>query len=194
MEKEYKPEEYWQERGNRYNIPRSQEKYREISELIYMQVVKYWRIQSVLDVGSGYGRMYKVVKDYVTKSKTPLEYTMCDFVDSFIKQCRKRTGVRPIKWDGKRLPFENEKFDLVASVEVMLHVKNEAIENFIAEHVRVAKRYLYIETVDHGELRTRLSYYCFNHPYRSLFNKFKLEKVFEFREFMDRRVVWLLKK
>lgn len=84
-----------------------------------------------LEVGCGVGQVLGLLKNDNIKS-----YGV-DVSKSSIKKCRdKKLNCRC--YGGKRLPFGNDYFDLIASYNVLEHTNNP--ENFLAEQLRVLKK------------------------------------------------------
>jgi hypothetical protein len=111
------------------------------------------------------------------------------------QKCQQRTGVLPDKWDGSHLPYPDRAFDLVLSVDVLLHIPPADIGHVLAEHVRVSRQWLYIITV--GLVYTPIkATYCFWHDYLKLFGENKL-RVWDARFFPHKqrmRAHWILQK
>ena len=61
----------------------------------------------------------------------------------FLKDICKLENERIFNYDGKNLPFENNKFDLLISQQVLEHVKYDEKENTIKEQSRVMKNNAY---------------------------------------------------
>lgn len=191
----YDPKKLWQDLGKKW-IPHSCTD--ELCNLKNIVSNKIVNDSKILDVGSGNGRIYLYLKnnDVIKYNK----YIMCDFVKSFRKSCQKNTGILPDKWDGKILPYKDDKFDFVISFSVMLHVHPEYIDNFLREHVRVSKKYIFIATWYEGG-HNFVSGGSFEHNYYDLFKKHKLiicdEKIFiapEEKQYSNKRYNWLLSK
>ncbi len=138
---------------------------------------------SVLEVGSGWGRLYIALKPLGLAENV----TLCDFTDHQRKRCLNVTGVRPDAWDGVMLPYGDDSFDLVVSFDVMLHVPPADLARFVAEHVRVTRRWLYVATVRKGD-QDKMAPHCFVHEY-----DFAPMKEVWLAKF-NRRAHWLLEK
>ena len=68
----------------------------------------------------------------------------------------------------QNLKFNDEKFDLVITSNVLLHIPPESIKEAISELVRVSKNYiLCIEYFEKN--KSKKSEHCFLHDYQSLF-------------------------
>lgn len=159
----FNPEAYWQGRGKLYPVGTKKIE----GELAYIE--RWLRINKpscVLEVGSGWGRIFLALRGLVPK------YQMVDFVESMRQGCLQKTGVLPDQWDGQTLPYTDRSFDLVLSVDVLLHVPPEDIDRVFAEHVRVTKRWMYITT--NGAVYRPLARHCFWHDYIRLCSRHKM--------------------
>jgi len=136
---------------------------------------------STLEVGSGWGRLYVALRSLGLAQGV----TLCDFTEHQRKRCLAFTGVEPDAWDGVTLPYEDDSFDLVLSFDVMLHVPPADLAQFVAEHVRVTRRWLYVATVRKG---SDVAAHCFVHEYD--FAPMRTVKLAEF----NRRSHYLLEK
>lgn len=170
----YIPEEYWHARGMNYVAPGEIDESPEVDNLKDLFLEHNLLESKILEVGSGYGRILKELNKMLFIT-IPLDYSMCDFVESMRYKCLRETGKLPEKWDGKELPYNDGEFDLVVSFSVLLHVLPEDIEKVLAEHVRVTNHYIFIATYN-GNLE-KLAPHCFKHDYLFLFEKLKLEVV-----------------
>ena len=183
----YDPEKYWHTRGANYVAPGEDAEQPEVDNLKELAVDN---LVDILEVGSGYGRIYKEL--YPPLSLAATGFTMCDFVESMRYKCLRNTGILPDYWDGVELPYNDNEFDLVISFSVLLHIKPDKIEQALKEHVRVCKKHLFIATYFGG--LDRLAPHCFEHDYKSMFEKMGLkiedEKFFQ----SGLRVNWLLGK
>lgn len=191
----YDPETYWHHRGVNYQGKKAVEV--EIDNL--RSIIKRWEMHAfkILEVGSGWGRIQMAIdpvlqKLYPERQSHGYDYTMCDFVESMRYNCLRQTGKLPDYWDGNELPYNNSEFDLIISFSVLLHVKPGQIEQMLKEHARVCKKYIFIATYFGG--LDRLAPHCFEHDYKSLFEKLDL-KIEDEKFFQNGiRVNWLLSK
>jgi len=162
---QFNPHTYWQKRGANYPATTKKESR---MESLAAWISKY-KPDSILEVGSGWGRVYA----YLKAQETTASYTMVDFVDSMRQGCQDATGILPDEWDGVTLPYDDKSFDLVLSVDVLLHVPPADIGRVFAEHVRVSRQWLYIRTI--GLMYTKIkTEHCFWHDYLKLFGENKL--------------------
>lgn len=165
----YDPKIYWEERGRNFA---HNERIDELQFLESIISLLPYNNASILDIGAGDGRVYNHLKK--TKMIDKCIYKMCDIADSFRIKCFKNTGIMPDKWDGEKLQYENNKFDLAISFSVMLHVPYDKIDAFIKEHIRVSKNLLFIATWYEKNIDYKAEDFCFHHDYYKLFNDNKL--------------------
>lgn len=96
-------------------------------------IVNYMsREASFLDIGCGNGAVLIELQN-----KTSAQVSGCDVCETFVAECRKK-GLKVLLYDGKRLPYEDETFDVVGSFTVFEHVNDP--ESFLNEKLRVLKR------------------------------------------------------
>ena len=185
---DYDPKTYWEERGKDYSV--SVDTSDELRNLAKLRLLHGRYMDSVLEMGSGYGRIYSYLNAQGLLEDS--DYSMCDISESMIKECYKRTGIHPLLWDGKTLPYENNKFDWLISFSVLLHVPPSDLKDHFAECLRVCKKYLYIATYN-GPAK-RLAKHNFAHDYQELFSALDV-KILNEKTFRNGlRVNWLLKK
>jgi ubiquinone/menaquinone biosynthesis C-methylase UbiE len=98
-----------------------------ISELIPEDVL------SVLDVGAGTGEMAQAVNSFRS------ELTVSG-VDVYI---RPKTFIPIVKYDGNVLPFDDDSFDAVMTVDVLHHCNDPV--SVLKECARVSKRWVLIK-------------------------------------------------
>jgi len=184
----YNPKDYWHKRGADYKG--SDKVLVEIENLKKLVCVVGEQNTKLLEVGSGYGRIYKELfldNEFINKDN----YSMCDFAQSMRYNCLQNINRLPDYWDGKILPYSDNQFDFVISFSVFLHVPPCEIERIFAEHVRVCKKHFFVATYNTG--LKKLARHCFEHDYKKLFEKYDL-KIIDEKFFQDGlRVNWLLK-
>jgi len=194
----YDPVSFWDDYAKRnfmsYNEPQN---YLELDNLISLIVRLLPPDASVLDVGCGWGRFLKRCLD---KGLDELRISMCEISQEYIKQCTVITGETPTWWNGRTLPYEDDSFDLVVSQSCMLHVKPYIIKRVWAEHVRVAKKYLYVATATPERTPERIKEdrkgdaFCFAHDYEKRIAESNLEIIEEKSFANGLRTSWLLSK
>lgn len=156
----YNPQRYWEKRAPSYSQAPPQHELEN-----FQQWMQELRPKSILEVGSGWGVIYQALASIGLGHVTSL----CDISPTMCQNCEQRTGVLPVLWDGTTLPFENDRFEVVVSFNVMLHVPPSRIEHFISEHMRVARRYLFVATYVPAATPERLAAHVFVHDYYKLF-------------------------
>ena len=185
----YNPEQYWHERGMNYVAPGEMDEAPEVDNLKNLILEHNLLEVPILEVGSGYGRIYKEINKMLFITK-PLNFNMCDFVQSMRYKCLREIDILPDKWDGKELPYDNSAFGLVISFSVLLHVPPDNIEQILKEHVRVTSKYIFIATYAGG--LEKLAPHCFEHDYLGMFEKLGL-KIVSYKTFQKGlRTNWLL--
>lgn len=186
----YDPEKYWHERGANYVAPGEDAEAPEVQNLQEIIAGKLLHITNVLEIGSGYGRIYNQLHPPLNNEAT--KFTMCDFVESMRYKCLRNTDILPDYWDGNELPYNDNEFDLVISFSVLLHVPQDNIEQILREHARVCSKHIFIATYAGG--LDRLAPHCFEHDYQGLFEKMNLKIENEKHFQAGLRVNWLLSK
>jgi ubiquinone/menaquinone biosynthesis C-methylase UbiE len=144
--------------------------------------------ESMLEVGSGNGRIYELVVDLCPDME--FGYQMVDIAPKMIAVCEAATGIKPQLWDGQRLPYDDNIFDWVLSFSVMLHVPPADIAQHIAEHARVSRRFVFVST--YTGIASSLSSHCFRHAYEQLFEQAGLAVVERRRFKREQQTQWLL--
>ncbi len=174
----YNPREYWGQprKRNRVVVPIA------VAEVTTLaRTLRMLEPASVLEVGSGWGRVYVALKPLGLAEN----WTLCDFTEHQRQRCFAVMGIEPDAWDGVTLPYADDSFDLVLSFDVMLHVPPSDLARFVAEHVRVARRWLYVATL---RLGVSAAAHCFVHDY-----DFAPMRQVTLAKFGD-RAHWLLEK
>ena len=185
----YEPLAYWERRGADYrDPPPNLEDRDEVPNLV--RWVGQANPESVLEVGSGRGRIYQAFQ----AAGIQVDFRMCDIAESMRRGCRVRTGVLPDPWDGVRLPYEDAAFDLVISFSVLLHVPPADLESHLCELARVARRRLFVATCTAAE--GPLAPHCFLHDYATVLRRSDLtiarEQAYQSKGWT--RTHWLLEK
>ncbi len=117
----------------------------------------------ILDIGSGSCVVAKRLQD------SGYEVTLLDVIDKSVY-----SDFRPIIYDGKKIPFPNNSFD-VAFLITVLHHAREPIE-VLREATRVARRIIVMEDLYKGLLQKYLTFVMdsflnrefFGHPHTNM--------------------------
>lgn len=166
MSELYDPIEYWNNRSKGYAIDEGRrvqtERETEFLLGLYKSVANGESL-SVLDIGSGYGRLLESFKE----AKIPVEMFMCDIAKGFAKVASDKTGTEVTVWDGNALPYKDMAFDVVVSFDVLLHAPKKSVDKLWIEHTRVCKDFLFVATS--GDFMTDYEHpYCISHDYDRL--------------------------
>ncbi len=135
----YRPIEYWKKRGKVYEKEFVYSKNFRDQEKMLLDVLKQLSFVSILECGCGFGRITKLILDNFSIS----EYHAFDLsshqIDNARKNCQKFDNVH---FEVSTIQdFKSEKkFDLVLSVEVLLHILPRDIDQIITKMVNLSKR------------------------------------------------------
>ena len=160
-------QKFWDKREpqHRWSLPEN-----DLSKQIMGDLVEWIRAlyigeePRILDVGCGWGRLYA----YLSKEVIESDVTMVDFTTTALHLCEEMTGHRPDLWDGKKLPYEDDSFNLVVLMELTLHIHPDHIKEVIDEAFRVSNQYVYITTLEWDQPEVKEDTWCFAHDYMEL--------------------------
>lgn len=99
---------------------------------------------AILELGSGMGSVVQVLRRHGHRA-TPVD--VCD--------TSLRPDLQPIIYDGIRLPYRDQEFDVCLLLTVLHHCDNP--DRVLAEAARVARRVIVIEDVFNNVLQQRLT-------------------------------------
>lgn len=163
-------QKFWDQRQplHRWSLPENELHKKQMGDLVeWIRVMasdQTW--PRILDIGSGSGRLFQ----YLSRENIEADVTMIDFVDTAIKLCEENTGHKPDKWDGEVLPYEDNSFDLVVMMDLLLHVHPDKIVQVINEAKRVSNYYVYMNTVEWDQPEIKEDTWCFAHNFTPLFD------------------------
>ena len=100
----------------------------------------------ITDIGSGTCNVCEILREN-GHDTTALDIENLSFVD----------GVEPVVYDGSRIPFENEEFDVSIIITVLHHVPDP--ESLLNEAARVSKRVIITEDTYKGRLHKYLTWF-----------------------------------
>jgi ubiquinone/menaquinone biosynthesis C-methylase UbiE len=109
------------------------------------------QIKSVLEVGCGSGAVLQELAD----RRVGWDFKGIEISDERSKSTLERNNAQDITilgYDGKKIPFEDDSFDLVYATHVLEHVTD--LRGFLLELRRVARRFIYVEVPCELHLRT----------------------------------------
>lgn len=92
-----------------------------------LKILKKQSFQNTLNLGCGTGRYTNIIKEFSQKT------VGCDFSINRLK----KVGLPACMADCERLPFKDNSFDFILSIELLQHVRPEGIKKTIEEIKRV---------------------------------------------------------
>ncbi len=192
---DYLPMRFWSKYSKAHPMAWNKpENYIEMDMLI--RWIRQYSIEgNILDVGSGWGRLCKRLRERDIRNKI----AMCDISPEYIREAKALTDILPTWWDGKTLPYEENSFNLIVAQSLLLHVNSRSIRKVFSELIRVSREYIYIATSNPKRTKERIKKnqdsraYVFTHDYTHLIKDFQLEIV-EVKCPNELRIAWLLRK
>jgi 2-polyprenyl-3-methyl-5-hydroxy-6-metoxy-1,4-benzoquinol methylase len=138
----YNPEKYWTERGktlekeNLYDG--SQFRIQEKALVEYLSKLEF---SSVLEIGCGFGRITKLMINNFPNIKS---YSAIDISPDNISKTKKLFDSQKINFQVSTIQNYNpsEKYDLVLSVYVLMHVPPKEIEQVIKKSVNLSQKHV----------------------------------------------------
>jgi len=173
--------EYWKQRGKTFDeelenqsfygksIMRNQEKH-------VIKILRKNRWKKILEVGCGSGRLTKKIAELPEIEK----FVAMDMSPDLIESAKKNTRGQIIEFQCIDLQNYNskEKFDLVFSCEVMMHIPHQEIKNIISNIVSLSKqKVILVEFFDPEKIGSSLGGYCFVHDYKKIFENVGVKRV-----------------
>jgi len=114
----------------KYSTFLDNQKDEDFRKIVYFIIKDTDELDNILDVGCGSGNLLRSIRG--RENKFGIDISSTSVQNSTLKQLKCSV------YDGKKIPFEDEKFNLVCSFNVLEHVDD--IDNFLAENLRVLKR------------------------------------------------------
>lgn len=105
-------------------------------------------VETVLEVGCGTGCVLAELR----KKGIGSTHIGVDLADPAAHRDENAHGLTLLNYDGVRLPFDDDSFDLVYASHVLEHVPDERA--FVRELARVSRKYVYLEVPCELTLRT----------------------------------------
>lgn len=175
--KPYDPRTYWDARAKDYALEQKSI-YDQLAYLINM----IRKGDSILDVGSGNGRVYKFFENCMVEC----EYTMCDISPMMIDACESHTGKRPDLWNGMQLPYDCKEFDYSFLFYVLQH--SQAPNTILREVNRVTKKNVIV--LDSAVVKPNHSKHCFHHDW--LLSFYQSNLIVEDCKVFGNSILWTL--
>ena len=150
MSLDYKPSEYWQERGKVYQKNFVYDKNMRLQE---STLIKHLSdniftsdnsVKSVLELGCGFGRITKLL---LTNFPNITEYLAVDLSSHQLENAKKYVDSRNDKItfllsDIQSLNTNNKKYDLVILSEVLLHIIPSEIDSIIKKIISLSNKHI----------------------------------------------------
>lgn len=123
--------------------------------------------KSILEVGCGFGRNVKFLRDSNFLSKTIVGVDISKAMLDKAKVYLQDNKIKLIQSSADNIPFENKSFDCVFTHGLLMHVASQNIDKSLSEIVRVAKKNIILIEQNYGG-----NEYTFIHNYKSLLKKY----------------------
>lgn len=138
-------EGYWIERGKdyvnefrRHNLLKRA--YFKVQQEVLMRVIRKQSFCSVLEVGCGFGRIFrKVLNNFDIDKAVGIDISPHQLMNAK-EHIGKRYNYSLVLGEIGGLPFKDKSFDLVLAVEVLMHVPFDRIQTVMAELIRVTRK------------------------------------------------------
>jgi len=169
----YRPERFWTEAGKDY-MDRWPPVGRRSEELI-VRVLRECGVRSLLDVGCGYGRYLRAVREAVVLdrlcgidiSPTQIEHAR-DYLRDF-------DDIELSVGPATALPFEDDSFDALHTYGLMIHLCAKDVDVFFEETRRVGRRWGFFLESSTNRDRSHLNPpHYFAHDYPAAFARHRL--------------------
>lgn len=166
--------DYWKKRGNNYyleqqNSPKHVKDRLRSQEKQIVKLFKNKNFNKIFELGCGYGRFTKILYGELK----PEKYVAIDISEGQIENARNYVNK---KIEFNCVDFQNfnskEKFDLVFSSEVLMHINSTDIEEVIKKMISLSKgKVITLDWYNIEKIGSEVGGYCFMHDYSSLFKK-----------------------
>lgn len=173
--------EYWKNRGKEYYEKYQQdphwlqEKHKKQEEKL-LEILSKDRFERILEIGCGFGRYTKILSSIFE----PEKYVALDLSEDQIEKAKKYVNNKNIEFHCTKIQdFDSkDKFDLIFTSEVLLHISHNDIDGVISKIVKFArKKIITIDWFDEKRIGEERNQYLFMHDYRNLFEKYGTKKV-----------------
>ena len=173
--------EYWKQRGKKFDVElEKQSSYVKSimrnQEKNVLKILRKNRWKKILEIGCGSGRLTKLIAELPDIEK----FVAMDISPDLIESAKKNTRGQNIDYHCIDLQNYNpkEKFDLVFSCEVMMHIPHQEIKNIISNIISFSKQKIILaEFFDPEKIGSSLGGYCFVHDYKKIFENIGVKRV-----------------
>ena len=167
----HNPKEYWTKRGG-VKYFKQFHSLASRNEEIFIEQVKNYKPNSLIDIGCGYGRYSMALKEEFPNLHTvgvDISASQIEFARNY---CKKFPDIELYKVDGKHLPFDDGSFDMAITYGCLSAIKVSHIRNIFNEIQRVTKNFgVFLEYFpSKKDNRFTDHHYWYKHDYIRLFN------------------------
>ncbi|MBD3299305.1 MAG: methyltransferase domain-containing protein [candidate division Zixibacteria bacterium] len=169
---EYDPDNYWETRGGpsykAYTESRDYQIYRGAQAAFFEELLGRLQPQRLLDFGCGSGKSFPLWCDVpevhgYDRARSQIEVARAEMLR--IRPERPYNLMHCLTDSRTEVPYDDDYFDVVAAVEVFLHVLPTELPALLDELNRICRGHLAIITAAPFENRAA---HCFNHDYQAL--------------------------
>ena len=167
----FEPNKLWNIRGKLLytDNPYSKKEYKEQEQLI-LAYLKDLNFSSVLEVGCGYGRITKLIKQNFKIEN----YLATDLSDDLIKNASEyNKEFQDIQFKQSTIQSLdiNKKFDLVIGTEVLQHILPRDIQSVAQKLVDMSKKHVINVDISYDKIPENLARHNFVHDYNEIYSK-----------------------
>ena len=173
----YEFDNYWIQRGKGYlmefqNHPRAITRFRKKHEKLILDVLGAQKpFKSVLEVGCGFGRITRLILATFPDIE---KYTAIDISPDQIRNAKHIANSPLVEFqiiNYEDMDWELNEFDIVLSVELLMHIPPERVGMYLSKMVLQAKKAVVnADWYDDNKVGECKGGYCFIHPYKELYN------------------------
>lgn len=145
LTKKYDPLHFWDDYGDRYakGFDKPQEVQRNVAWIVFR--MKSLGVESLLDVGCGFGRLEPFLIDgEAVKKITAIDISQkqLDSANKYLENYPQKDKITFVKESIKRTSFEANSFDCILSSECLMHQTYNKANLGIREMQRLTKKYI----------------------------------------------------
>ena len=143
--KTYDPLHFWEDYGDKYfkGFKNMTDIQRNVPYILHK--VTSLKVDNLLDVGCGFCRL----EPFLIDAKAVKEITSVDFsskqiesAESYLKDYPTKDKIKLVKDSAKHLPFKENEFDCVLSVECLQHMHLPSVRYALHEMRRVSRKFV----------------------------------------------------
>ncbi len=138
---ESNPRKFWEKRGAKENFQEYPPDMLREQGGFFLEQLAGIEFGSALEVGCGHGRILKYTRQRMKDSGLLVGV---DFGRPQLLKAQAALGnqCRLLQANALRLPFRDNAFDLVYSVDVLMHIPPDHVREALSENIRVSARYV----------------------------------------------------